>query len=141
MDFESLIRMELACGSNMEAIAKKVGGIMNSIQDEEKNKVTKRQAHLDRIENDFWANCKEGHFGIRDISALALLVVESDHPEWTTKDMDEFCAAVEKNVKLQADMQGKKPSEVISIAMKHIAQEIEPSDSDEQKIKNFLNRL
>lgn len=142
MDFEAMIRTELAQGSSMEDIAKKVGGIMNSIQDEEKAKVNKRQEYIDEIEKVFWTNAKSDCFGIKDVSALALLVVQKEHPNWTTEDMDEFCATVEKNVKLQADVQGKKPGEVISIAMKHIANEVESKGkNDRETIEEFLNRL
>ena len=141
MDFEAMIRAELAHGSTMEDIAKKVGGIMNSIQDEEKDKVNKRQEYIEAVKETFWANAADGAFGIEDVSAIALMVMQHSHPEWTTKDMDEFRENVEKNVILQARVQGKNPGEIIGITMDHIVNEFDPSKSDRKRIETFLNKL
>lgn len=156
MDFKDMILAKLNHGASMEDIAKELGDTMNTIQAENAARAKKnsRQGCIEAIEKSFWDNVKRESLNIRDVTALAVLVLESDYPEWTVEDIRDFRESVESSIKVLAEMQGKGPGEMLEVAMRTMAQDFnnaktraknmkdcgEPKD-DWARLKSFLNDI
>lgn len=154
MDFEAMIRAQVASGKSIEEIAKSMNGALNSIQDEVKKKQEKaktaaevKESYIDGIEHVFWSNVKEEVLDISDVTALALLVVQSKYPKWTVEDCEEFREKMELNIKVTAEMQGKSIDDAILDGIKVVTNKFvntptkadDKARSDSMKSENTLH--
>lgn len=142
MDFEAMIRAELAKGRKMEDIAKQVGASMNKIQDEENTKANSRNSKVAEIEKLFWDHIKSQKLELEDVAYLALLVVQDRYPEWTKDNIEGFVNSVQTNVDMLAKIQTKSTNEIVNEVMGEIFSPINKRmETDREKIRKFLDNI
>lgn len=116
MDYEAMIRAQATAGQSLEDIAKSLNDALNKIQQEEKAKAakkTEKQEYIDAVEESYHLNYRDEAAGINDVTALALLVMQGVHPDWTIENCKEFREKMEMNLRVTADMQGKSLCDAI----------------------------
>lgn len=98
----------------LQALMASLDGVEKSRQKAEAEKQkNERDNKVDGIEEAFWKHVEDGRMDWEDIGYLAVLVAESEHPEWTASHIDEFVKGVQETTKHLTDMVGKNPAEVV----------------------------
>ena len=144
MNFETMIREALNEGKSLEDIASEVGATLNKVQNETKVANAKAKM-LDDWEDAFNKHYVNDRIDLNDVAHIASIVCAEAYPNWTLKDLENFHEGVKRTISSLADMQTKKPGEILHDLFSEM---FEPETrgkrekkSDSDRIREFLDKL
>ena len=157
MTLEKKLNKLLAGGASTDEVYKRLNEALDAIEAEEKQKADKkkneREEALKDYEEEFHSSYMNENMDLDDVAALAVLVCESDYPEWTAKDIDGFFETVKETIKLAAQTVGKSNAEITKMLAKDFSDRIgetmkkvrgpleNPFAWDDSAISKFLKDL
>lgn len=139
--FEQLIKQDLANGRSPEEIAKAFSTILTKLEKEDKARQTlmnKRKL----VEQTFRDHYEAGTLTRNDVVALAYLVEEKNHPEWTEAEIHLFMTSLEQNIEMLSSLVDKDERAMVKNIINTVADAIGiNSNQDEDIVLNFLSNL
>lgn len=148
MNYESLIRSAMTQGISPEAIAKEFTDAFNKIQKEESPEV-KRHRVLDEMFEILDDNWDMEQFEPEDVGRIAAIVYETQHPEWSAKDIEDYAKQMTQSAAFFAKLVGVNDVETslniledeLKDALAEVLKEEIKSKDDKDILKEFLKDL
>lgn len=158
-DFEKFVRELAAGGMKLEEIYEDFDNIIATLEHEQETKDdSDRDKMIDELWDVFYQSVDEDDLDVSDGVILTMLLLAEQHPEWTVKDMDEFCKQLDYCARKGAALVGKSPMEALGTLLGEVKgeaaklnqmkekKEVSPPPlkvnlSDEEKIRKFLDSL